>query len=216
MDDDTRGCVEPTAFPCPRGRNAAATKQAILEAARHCFAQGGYDQVGVREIAAKAGIDPALVNRYFGSKEGLFSAAVGSKFNLSDLFAGERSTLAERLVRYVLKKKIPEHEPDPLVALLRSSSSEVAAKKLRHAMMEGFILPLADVLEGPNARERAELVGCNLLGLLVYRTMVGGTAFDDVERQVALLAPSLQAMIDGTAPVPASAQEHEDASTREG
>ena len=54
----------------PRGRNAAATRQAILDSARWCFSRDGYDQVGVRDIAARAGADPALVNRYFGSKEG--------------------------------------------------------------------------------------------------------------------------------------------------
>lgn len=194
------------AYPCPRGRNAAATKQAILEAARRCFADEGYDQVGVRDIAAMAGIDPALVNRYFGSKEGLFSQAVSSKFDLSELFAGDRNTLGERLVRFVLKKKPPGQEHDPLVALLRSSSSDVAGHMLREAMLEGFVRPLAVLLEGPNAKERAELVGCNLLGMLVYRTVVGGNATQDVEQQVALMAPGLQALIDGDAFV-AAAQE---------
>ncbi|MCA9878016.1 MAG: helix-turn-helix transcriptional regulator, partial [Thermomicrobiales bacterium] len=52
--------------PCPRKRSAPATRQAILEAARVCFTQGGYDQVGVRELASRAGVDPALINRYFG------------------------------------------------------------------------------------------------------------------------------------------------------
>ncbi|MCC2628726.1 MAG: transcriptional regulator, partial [Thermomicrobiales bacterium] len=66
----------------PRCRNAKATRQAILEAAKICFMHDGYEQVGVREIAARAGVDPSLVNRYFGSKEGLFSEAVASKFDL--------------------------------------------------------------------------------------------------------------------------------------
>lgn len=203
MNDDNAGCAGPPAFPCPRGRNAAATKQAILEAARSCFAHEGYDQVGVRDIAALAGIDPSLVNRYFGSKEGLFSEAVSSKFDLSDLIDGDRGALGERLVRFVLKKKPPGQEHDPLVSLLRSSSSDVAGHMLREAMLEGFIRPLAARLDGPNAKERAELVGCNLLGLLVYRTVVGGSAMQDVEQQVALMAPGLQALIDGEASVAA-------------
>lgn len=195
--DDSKGHTGPSTFPCARGRNASATKQAILEAARHCFAQEGYDQVGVRDIAALAGIDPSLVNRYFGSKEGLFSAAVSSKFDLSELFSGDRSTLGERLLRFVLKKKPPGHEHDPLVALLRSSSSDVAGHMLRDALLDGFVRPLAALLEGPNAKERAELVGCNLLGILVYRTVVGNAETPDVEQQVALIAPTLQALIDG-------------------
>jgi AcrR family transcriptional regulator len=201
-DNDLDAPCRP-AFPCPRGRNAAATKQAILDAARRCFADEGYDQVGVRDIAAIAGIDPALVNRYFGSKEGLFSQAVSSKFDLSELFAGDRRTLGERLVRYILKKKPAGQEHDPLVALLRSSSSDVAGRMLREAILEGFVKPLAALLEGPNAKERAELVGCNLLGMLVYRTIVGAPS-QDVDQQVALVAPGLQALIDGDAFVAAA------------
>jgi AcrR family transcriptional regulator len=196
MIEQNLGCADPAPCPATRGRNAATTKQAILDAARRCFASEGYEQVGVREIAANAGIDPALVNRYFGSKEGLFAAAVKSKFDMSALFAGDQATLGERLVRAVLKKKA-HADHDPLVALLRSSSSDVAGHMLREAMVEGFVCPLATLLEGPDARERAELVGSTLLGLIVFRNVVGGSTSDDVERQVRFIAPNLQRLIDG-------------------
>jgi len=182
----------------PRGRNAAATRQAILEAAKASFMCEGYEQVGVREIAGRAGVDPALVNRYFGSKEGLFAEAVASKFDLGALFEGDRATLGERLARYVLLKKAPGDEYDPLVALLRSTSCEAPARMLREALQEGFVKPLAARLEGPDALQRAELVGSTLLGLLVHRTVIGGASQDDSERVVALVAPTLQAYIDGS------------------
>jgi AcrR family transcriptional regulator len=108
---------------------------------------GGYEQVGVRDIAARAGVDPALVNRYFGSKEGLFAEAVASKFDLSHLLDGDRATLGERLARYVLQKKSTGTNYDPLVALLRSSSSDVCSGMLRNAILEGFVRPLAARLE---------------------------------------------------------------------
>jgi AcrR family transcriptional regulator len=182
----------------PRYRNATATRQAILEAAKSCFMDGGYEQVGVRDIAARAGVDPALVNRYFGSKEGLFSEAVASKFDLSHLLDGDRATLGERLARYVLQKKSTGTNYDPLVALLRSSSSDVCSGMLRHAILEGFVRPLAARLEGPDAMSRAELVGSTLLGLLVHRTVIGGAEASDNERILALVTPTLQAYIDGT------------------
>lgn len=181
----------------PRGRNAAATRQAILEAARAAFMCDGYEQVGVREIAGRAGVDPALVNRYFGSKEGLFAEAVASKFDLRALFAGDRATLGERLARYVLQKKSPHDGYDPLVALLRSTSCEAPARMLREALQEGFVKPLAALLEGPDALQRAELVGSTLLGLLVHRTVIGGASPDNNDRVVALVSPTLQAFIDG-------------------
>ena len=156
----------------------------------------GYEQVGVREIAARAGVDPALVNRYFGSKEGLFAEAVATRFDLRALFVGDRATLGERLARYVLKKS-PDDGYDPLIALLRSTSCEAPARMLRDALQEGFVKPLAALLEGPDALQRAELVGSTLLGLLVHRTVIGGGAPDDNERVAALVAPTLQGLIDG-------------------
>jgi AcrR family transcriptional regulator len=180
-----------------RGRNAAATRQAILEAARACFMQRGYEQAGVREIAALANADPALVIRYFGSKEGLFAEAVATKFDLSTLLAGDRATLGERLARYILAKKKPDGDYDPLVALLRSAASESPARMLREALIARFAEPLATLLEGPDAATRAELVGSILLGLLVYRTVIGGAVGQAQETLVAWVGPILQALIDG-------------------
>jgi AcrR family transcriptional regulator len=182
----------------PRCRNAAATRQAILEAAKSCFMHEGYEQVGVREIAARAGVDPALVNRYFGSKEGLFSEAVASKFDLRQLLEGDRATLGERLARYVLQKKAVGADYDPLVALLRSSSSDVCSGMLRNAILQGLIRPLAARLDGPDAMARAELVGSTLLGLLVQRTVICGAEATDNDRMLALVAPALQTLIDGS------------------
>lgn len=181
-----------------RGRNAAATRQALLDAARVCFMAEGYDQTGVRDIAASAGADPALVNRYFGSKEALFAEAVATKFDLSALFTGDRAALGARLARYVLQKKQPGDEYDPLVALLRSASSDVAGPLLREALVEKFARPLAARLDGEDAALRAELIGSILLGMLAYRTVIGALGNGDQERVVAHVGPLLQSLIDGS------------------
>jgi AcrR family transcriptional regulator len=183
-----------------RARNAAATRQAILDAAKICFMHEGYEQVGVREIAARAGADPALVNRYFGSKEALFTEAVTRKFDLRQLFAGDLATLGDRLARFVLQKPpIPGHDYNPLVALLRSASCEVPARMLREGLSEGFVRPLAARLDGPDAAARAELAGSMLLGLLVCRTVIGGKMdHDDDASFVELVGRALQKVIDGT------------------
>jgi AcrR family transcriptional regulator len=138
------------------------------------------------------------VNRYFGSKEGLFSEAVASKFDLSHVLDGDRATLGQRLAQYVLQKKPSGADYDPLVALLRSSSSEVCGGMLRNAILYGFVRPLAERLDGPDALSRAELVGSTLLGLLVHRTVIGGAEPTDNDRIVALVAPTLQGLIDGS------------------
>ena len=69
----------------PRPRNAEATRAAILEAARERFARDSYDDVGMRDIARDVGVDAALVSRYFGSKEDLFTAVLDSCENGADL-----------------------------------------------------------------------------------------------------------------------------------
>jgi AcrR family transcriptional regulator len=184
-----------------RARNAAATRQAILDAAQACFMRDGYEHVGVREIAGRAGVDPALVNRYFGSKEGLFAEAVAAKFDLTALLTGDRATLGERLARFVLmKKQHAGQQYDPLVALLRSTSCEAPAKMLRQVLVDGWVRPLAAYIDGPDALQRAELVSSTLLGLLVHRTVIGGTVAAESEQLVSLVGPTLQALIDCGAP----------------
>jgi len=151
----------------------------------------------VREIASIAGIDPSLVNRYFGSKEGLFAEAVGGKFDLSQLIAGDLATLGDRLVHHVLNKPPANDNHDPLIALLRSSSCDVGREKMREALLAGFVTPLSARLSGTDARERAELVGSLLLGMLVYRSIAGSPVREAMDRQVAVAAPAAQRLIDG-------------------
>src|SRR3984893_18627710 len=83
--------------PPKRPRNAVATREAILQSALVAFSRHGYDGIGVREIAQTAGVTAVLVNRYFGSKEGLFAAAVEIAFADRSLFEGDPSMLAQGL-----------------------------------------------------------------------------------------------------------------------
>ena len=150
----------------------------------------------MREIAARAGVDPALINRYFGSKEGLFSEVIGGKFDLRHIAGDDLDSLGESMLRAIVKQKNGDGH-DPLRALLRSFSSEVAREKLRAAIIQGFVEPLAARLSGPNARERAELVGSTLLGILVYRAVAGPLSDEEREQMVATTAPYVQQIIDG-------------------
>ena len=86
-------------------RGAAATRAAILATAKLEFSRRSYDQVGVRDIAARTGVNLALVIRYFGSKPKLFAAVYAGSFHLQDLLAGDRATLGERLARHVMRKR---------------------------------------------------------------------------------------------------------------
>lgn len=185
--------------PPRRTRNAAATRTAILEAARGLFGRDSYERVGVRDIAASAGVDPALVIRYFGSKEQLFAEAVTQRFGVGELLAGERSQFGERLARYVLQKERTTGSFDPVLALLRSATNEHAALLLRAGLDNEFIGPLAEWLGGEQPVLRASLITAYLTGLTVMRDVIQSSSLASAEAEalVALVAPVLQSYVDG-------------------
>lgn len=181
-----------------RGRGAA-TRVAILTAARLRFTAAGYDQVGVREIAADAGVDAALVIRHFRSKERLFAEAVTDVFRVDDLIAGERADFGRHCARAILGKAKGGDGFDPMLALLRSVASDQAAPLIRADIDRNFVAPLAAWLGGPAAGARAGLIAATLTGLAVVRDIVGSASLRDTELEmlVALVAPTLQAYVDG-------------------
>src|SRR5215471_9974646 len=110
-----------------RRRNAAETRRAILASARKAFARAGYDGVGVREIAAGAGVTAMLVNRYFGSKENLFAEVAADTMRDPVILSAEnlaQSDLAAALARSLVEVTTPGATPlDGFLILLHSASS---------------------------------------------------------------------------------------------
>jgi AcrR family transcriptional regulator len=152
-----------------RPRNAAATRDAILQSALAAFAHQGYDGVGVREIAHTAGVTAILVNRYFGSKERLFAAAVEVMFTNSSLFGGDAATLAQRLAALVATKSGKDaHPSDPLLVLLRSAPNPRAAAILRDNISRHCERPLKSFMRGRKKGERAAIVLALIVGLQLF------------------------------------------------
>ena len=116
-----------------RRRDAAATREAILEAATRRFATQGYERAGVREIAADAGVTAALVNRYFGSKEGLFAEVIQRALDMGHLLQGQRGDLADHLARVMVygREDAPDGVLTPLLLLLHSAAEPGAIKLFR-------------------------------------------------------------------------------------
>lgn len=174
----------------------AATRARLLSSARRLFSADSYGQVGVREIAAGADVNAALINRYFGSKLGLFTEAVGDSFTIGNLLLGERATLGERLARYLVRAR-PDGF-DPTLVLLRSSAHPDAGSVLRTALAEQVATPLAVWLGGDDARQRAGLVVAVLFGFTLTRDVVGASALaDGGEVLVGHLGDVLQRLING-------------------
>jgi len=156
----------------PRLRNAAATRAAMLDSARRHFARESYENVGLREIAGEAGVDPALVARYFGNKEKLFKEAV--RGDDEDIMQGvRRDGLAAHFVSLILDDEEAVDKSakiDRLLILLRSASSPKASQIIREAIDEDILGPVAAVLGGEHAEFRASLCLAVLMGTGILRS----------------------------------------------
>jgi AcrR family transcriptional regulator len=157
-----------------RRPGGADTRARILASARASFAERGYDAASIRDVAARAQVDPALVHHYFGSKQQLFVAAmewpVDPRTAIAELAAAGPTGLGERLARFVVRLfEDPSFQPI-VVGLIRSAASDpVAARMLRQVIAEGPLPALAAVAGGPDAELRAELVGSQLVGFAIVR-----------------------------------------------
>ena len=187
--------------PERRTRDLTATRTALLHAARVAFTRRGYEAAGVREIADMAGADKALIVRYFGSKEGLFAEAVPATFDASHLVEGDRAGFGERAVRRLVENRHVEGF-DPTIALLRSVSDPGASEHLRAGVEQRMVAPIAAWLGGEDAVPRAAALVAQLAGfdLMINVLPLGPFKTCDADALVALLAPMLQAVVDGAAP----------------
>jgi AcrR family transcriptional regulator len=165
----------------PRPRNAEATKAAILAAARGRFARASYDTVGIREIASDAGVDPALVSRYFGSKEDLFAAVLNRPEKIErigDLFTGDIATLSTRIADMIVEEPDDENTVEDFLIMLNSIASATAADMVRTTILERCDRPVAAMLTGPHTELRARMLGALIVGHIMNRTMWGDLAKD--------------------------------------
>jgi AcrR family transcriptional regulator len=193
------------------GRPAGSppNREAILAAAREQFRERGYDSATIRGIAASAGVDPALVHHYFGSKEDLFAAALqlptSPREALEGVLAGDPDGLGERLVRRFLELWSADAGGigDTFIGLLRSANTHAdAARMVREFISREALGRIAEALDVPQPRLRAALAGSQLIGLALARFVIGVEPIvsADVETLVACYAPTLQRYL--TAPLP--------------
>jgi AcrR family transcriptional regulator len=188
----------------------SGTREAILDAARRAFAEQGYQRATIRDVARLAGVDPALVHHYFGTKQDLFVAAVRLPVNpveqLTAVLAAEPDQVGQRLVETFLS--IWDHAADqsPLLALIRSAvADEQAAALLREFITEEVLGPLARRVGSPDAQLRATLAGSQLIGLAMARYIirVEPLASTPAAQVAAVVGPTVQRYLTGEVTVPA-------------
>lgn len=152
----------------------SGTKTAILDAARNSFAEHGYDRATIRGIAASAGVDPALVHHFYGTKEKLFVAAtrfprVPSEV-LKEVFESSDERLGEDLVRTLLRILEAPEARAPVIGLLRSAmTNESAARMLREFITDAILTLVTRRAKPDEAALRASLVASQIVGLGLTR-----------------------------------------------
>jgi AcrR family transcriptional regulator len=173
-------------------------RTAILSAAREQFAATGYAAASVRGIARQAGVDPALVHHYFGTKEQVFVAAMQLPFQpgemLPQVLAGDPDGLGERLVRLFLGAWDSPEFRAPMLGMLRSAmTGEQGAAMLREFVGSALIGRVAEAL-GPVDPLRVQAAAAQMVGVVILRHVIrleplASASVDDV---VALIAPAVQ------------------------
>ena len=174
----------------PRKRNAEATRAAILEAAKTQFGRSGYDLTSLRDIAAEAGADVALIKRYFGGKEALFTEALKASFRPSFLQGQDRQAFSREIATMMAgPARADEARSHTFQLLLRAATSPTTAPLLNVAIQERFLGPIRDWLGGEDAPARARVLAAIYIGFLVERLI----------RDEPLEGPEREAFIDRAA-----------------
>lgn len=159
-----------------RRPGVGGTRESILAAARSHFGEAGFEGATIRGIAADAGVDPALVPHYFGSKEGVFKAAVEFPIDPAEfiprLLEPGIDGLGERLVLFFLETwDSPAGEA--LLGLIRSVvGSEMAAQLMREFVEREVLGRLAGAIKADQPKLRAGLVATQLVGLAMLRYVI--------------------------------------------
>lgn len=178
-------------------RNPSATKNALLDAARTEFQRTGYNAASTRNIASDAGCNAALINRYFGSKIGLFEAVMEECIDLAPLHGLSPNEMVEALADIALGKADPTGGFDPMVVAIKSSGSEEAHDVIRNKLGNPMVEQLAALIGGNNADQKAGMLLSIVSGMFVGRVSVDADALsaehDDALR--ALLGHAMTAVL---------------------
>lgn len=176
------------------------TRAAILDAAKELFAEVGYERATVRDVAARASIDAAMVIRYFGSKEQLFAQATEFNLKLPEVRNVSPDQLGQAVIRHFLAIWEGPQSNGSLTILLRTSASnEVAATRVREIFGKQVLPMLSTVVDREELAARVGLISSQLLGLALCRYVlkVPPVVAMTPDLIIQAVGPTLQRYING-------------------
>ena len=181
------------------------SRAAILAAARDEFARRGFDVVTVRQIAARAGVDPAMITHHFGSKQQLFLAALDVSFDpaaeIAQVVEGPGEELAARLLTRLLAVWDSPVGASAIAAVRTAVQRDDTVGLVRDLALTRALRPLMETMSGPPAERlwRADLVASQVIGLIFTRYVLRLEPLASAPHPevVAALAPTLQRYLTG-------------------
>jgi AcrR family transcriptional regulator len=182
-----------------RGRRPSGedTRAALLAAALEMFGEQGFAGATVRAIAARAGVDAAMVNHWFGGKRGLFLAAIQAPFDpaelIDDAISGDPDAVAERIIRLFITAW-DTHGSRFRVLMQNVTGADAAADALREFVFNAVIRRVTDTVGVDRAELRTSLCASQMVGLGMARYVLNlePLASADIETVVGMIAPTLQ------------------------
>ncbi len=185
--------------PVSRDERRRRTEAAILEAARGLFAETGFERATIRGVAAAAGVDPALVMQYFGSKEKLFTEATRWAHDQVSVLDVPREQVPAAALADLFETFEGAAGRDGAIALMRSCLTHPEANRtLRDDVMCSVSSGVADRIGGEDADLRAGLLAACVMGLGLSRYLLQIPAVTDASRAdiERVLEPALRALLD--------------------
>jgi AcrR family transcriptional regulator len=192
-----------------RRRGPSTTREESLDAARHVFADRGVDGT-TREIAQRAGVDPAMIAHYFGSKGGLFDAVTALQVDPADVITpvldADPNDVGRRLLTELLQ--VWDAHASVLAAVLRSATrNKILAGQARAFILERAVRPVAARFspDPDEVEARAALLASQIAGLLLTRYVLRWEPLASAEPEwvVQHIGPTVQAYLTGPLPEPA-------------
>jgi AcrR family transcriptional regulator len=192
--------------PARSGRRPgpSVTRDAIAAAAREQFATLGFDRTTIRGVASAAGVDPALVVHYFGSKERLFRDVMALPAAITDavsaLAEAPKDEIGTRLATLVVAALENPMSRTIVLGRIRGAVSQEIAASLVRDLIAVDIRRLVDALGVDEAETRAALVGSQIVGLGFARHVVSLEPLASMppDALIAAIAPTLQRYLTGS------------------
>jgi AcrR family transcriptional regulator len=182
-----------------RARNAESTRADILAAARRRFGADGYERTTLRAVAADVGVDPAMIIRYFGTKQQLFAAAAEFQLHLPDLRGLEPDAMADAL----MERFFAVWERDTtFVALLRAAATSPVAAETMRGVFATQVAPTLAAVAPDNPAPRAVLIGSLVLGMATTRYVLEAPAARSLghEELIRWARPVIRDLLTGPPP----------------